>query len=344
MTWRARNAGSPRSTNQARELVGGQAGEARALVARRRRGGCGPQPLERDHDRRRGRSSRAILTRVGRRPAQGTSRRPRSQSSPRIGLRPCGVTRWSTRRPSAVARAGSRPCADDGAGRVAGLGRRDRRLADDEPLAAELEERAGPRLVGADGALEVRGGPRRVEAAVLAPERPREHDALVRLRHRGQRAVEPARRATGRAGPRRARRGVARARGRAPSRRAATGSCATIGPVSSPGSMRISVTAVSASPARIVAGTGAAPRNRGSADGWRLSAPCAQVEQRRRDDLAVVREHGEVGPQREDRGDRVGMPEPRRGQDRMEVEAGRGGGDRRRGPGLAIGRPGAAAR
>ena len=64
----------------------------------------------------------------------------------------------------------------------------------------------------------------------------------------------------------------ARARPRLPW--SGTRSCATIGPVSRPSSIRISVTPVSVSPARIAAGIGDAPRCRGSSDGCTLSAPC----------------------------------------------------------------------
>ena len=56
--------------------------------------------------------------------------------------------------------------------------------------------------------------------------------------------------------------------------------------------MRMSVTPVSASPARMAAGMGVAPRWRGSSEGWRLSAPMRrQVEQRLGHDAAVVGEH-----------------------------------------------------
>ncbi len=98
-----------------------------------------------------------------------------------------------------------------------------------------------------------------------------------------------------------------------------TGTCATIGPVSRPASMRISVTAVDGSPARIAAGhrrRAAEPRQRRRVE---VEGAVTEVEQRRRHDLAVVGEDGELRPEREDRRDRVGVAQPRRGQDRVEV-------------------------
>ena len=60
--------------------------------------------------------------------------------------------------------------------------------------------------------------------------------------------------------------------------------------------MRMRVTPVVASPARMAAGTGAAPRWRGSSEGCRFSAPWAwQVEHCRRDETAVVGQHDEAG-------------------------------------------------
>ena len=71
---------------------------------------------------------------------------------------------------------------------------------------------------------------------------------------------------------------------------------ATIGPESRPASICISVTPVASSPARMAAGMGDAPRQRGSSDGCRLSAPWRRdCQQLRRHDLAVVGQHKQVG-------------------------------------------------
>ena len=72
--------------------------------------------------------------------------------------------------------------------------------------------------------------------------------------------------------------------------------------------MRISVTPVSGSPARIVAGIGAAPRMPRQQRRVEVERAVRQVEQRRRDDLPVVREDDErPGRRREDRRDRLRM-------------------------------------
>ena len=71
---------------------------------------------------------------------------------------------------------------------------------------------------------------------------------------------------------------------------------ATIGPLSRPASMSISVTPVSSSPARIAAGIGVAPRWRGNNDGCRFSAPCrGRSSIACGHDLAVVGEHDQLG-------------------------------------------------
>ena len=54
-------------------------------------------------------------------------------------------------------------------------------------------------------------------------------------------------------------------------------STATMGPVSSPASISISVTPVSVSPSRIVDGIGVAPRWRGRSDGWTFRIPWAGI-------------------------------------------------------------------
>ena len=52
---------------------------------------------------------------------------------------------------------------------------------------------------------------------------------------------------------------------------------ATIGPVSRPASILMTVTPATRSPARIVAGIGVAPRWRGRRDGWMFRIPCGGI-------------------------------------------------------------------
>ena len=69
-----------------------------------------------------------------------------------------------------------------------------------------------------------------------------------------------------------------------------------IGPVSRPSSMRITMTAVSGSPAMIARWIGAAPRQRGSALPCRLRQPCARRGQDRlRQEQAIGDDDGDVG-------------------------------------------------
>ena len=97
-------------------------------------------------------------------------------------------------------------------------------------------------------------------------------------------------------------------------------STATIGPVSSPLSMRISVTPVSRSPARIAAGIGVAPRCRGNSDGWRFRAPCFRSSSSRRDDLPVVGEDQQLGLELLDAREGFRGAQARRRQDPLDPE------------------------
>ena len=121
------------------------------------------------------------------------------------------------------------------------------------------------------------------------------------------------------------------------SRRGPGSRCATIGPVSRPSSIRISVTPVSRSPAKD------RRRDRRRATMARqqrrveVQGPVRQVEQRGRDDLAVVGEHHERRSQGQDGRQRIGRAQPFGGQDReamrgcgRDLDLGRG---RWRGPG-----------
>ena len=63
--------------------------------------------------------------------------------------------------------------------------------------------------------------------------------------------------------------------------------------------MRITVAAVSVSPAMMARWMGAAPRQRGRADACRFRQPCARrLEHRLRQNEAVGHHHGDVGLQR----------------------------------------------
>ena len=202
-------------------------------------------------------------------PTDGRAGTPRRSSAGRRRAGPRGGR--AGRRPS---RARGRRLRDDPARDVvAVVGSCDRRGQHDEPLAVGLEEAARPRQVGPDLALQEPRRLRRIQPAVGAPERPGQRRAVGGLGRRAQlaRAATVERPAPG-ARPRRSRRRASRA-GAVSSPSSGQRSTATIGPVSRPASIRIRVTPVSASPARIAAGIGVAPRWRGRSDGWRLSAP-----------------------------------------------------------------------
>ena len=315
-------AGRSRAVEPGDEIVGQDAGDARAGVAERE-----PAPRLRPAgwpwvESTRSRSWTRTRTRPARRPDRRPGRGSRAgrAGTPRrvIGRPPAGWTSSSTSRPSAVASA--RP-ARSGTIRPGSSSASDGATAarqDDEPLAVGLEEGPRPRQVGPHLPLEQprRGG--RVEPAVRAAERPGHRRAVGRLRGRA-RSRRPARaRASGRAARRPRSRGGPRGRApsrprrgpSAPGRRSAR--CRGRRPSGS-GSPRSRV-----SPARIALGIGVAPRWRGRSDGWRFSAPCAQVEQLAGHDLAVVGEHDEVRIEPEDVGDRGRVAQPLR---RLDVEA-----------------------
>ena len=83
-------------------------------------------------------------------------------------------------------------------------------------------------------------------------------------------------------------------------RSGAIGTCSPrqTGPVSRPFSIRMTMTAVSVSPAMIARWIGAAPRQRGSLEACRLKQPKRRFEHRRRQDEAVGDDDGDIGAQR----------------------------------------------
>ena len=222
-----------------------------------------------------------MTRRAGRSRPASAGRRPRSQSSPDIGRLPGGRDAVSsTSRPSGVASAGRSPSRTIGPGHVAASPTRaTRRRGHDEPLAVELEERAGPRAgrrgPGAPAPRPAASGSRRpssrrsgrVSVDAVAPAagtaaqlaaQPGPEAPVQQLAGDLGEVAPP--------GPGRARR---------PS--SGTSTRATIGSRVEPRVHAHQASRPSSrSPARIVAGIGAAPRHRGSADGCRLSAPCGR--------------------------------------------------------------------
>ena len=98
---------------------------------------------------------------------------------------------------------------------------------------------------------------------------------------------------------RRARRGRVRARRSSRPGRSASTTRASIGPASSAMTTRMIVTPVSVSPAMIARWIGAAPRQRGSSDACTLIMPSrGRSSSALRQDLAVGRDHAEVGAER----------------------------------------------
>ena len=246
-------------------------------------------------------------------PPTSASRRP---AGPRRAAAVAVAGREARRRPNVPA--GGAPARPPG-----------RRLPDDQPPARRLEERAGPRLVGADLALQLARRARRVEPAVLAAERPRQRRAVVGcgVAASSPRIHGPSSRRGGRRRPR-----PAAPRAPAPSRR------------------RRGRPRLGDDRARVEPGVhphqrdaGLARRRRGSPPGSASrrggaaaatdggSAPRAGTSSSgRRHDLAVVGEDDEVGLEREDRGDRRPARAAARGQDRRDAQLARAARDRRR--------------
>ena len=210
---------------------------------------------------------------------RGLGDRARVRSASHAAGRRAGWT--SCERPAAVDRRRAR--APSGV-----VGRRPRPDVAGPPSAATWRAHTtSAAVVGARGTCRATAGRRgpgaparrpaaRVQPAVLAAQRPRQRRALARLGLGGELAAQPrAERPAEQVGApgRQARLELRRRLGR---RRAAQRRRPTIGPVSRPASMRIASRRSRASPARIVAGIGDAPRCRGSSDGWRFSAPCGR--------------------------------------------------------------------
>ena len=238
-------AGSPRAAEPVAERIRGQAGQARA---RRRRSRARRTSAIAADDPAPGRAGTRPRASAGRPPAgpRGARASRRAVARPRGPNRPAG---------SCSRRAGAR---------------RARRRADHARCRRTSRATAGRHGPGARARPRVapgRAGRPRAGAAGSASRPPR---AAARREARRAATVE-------RSGQERraaARRDAPRARGRSRPGRPAVRACATIGPVSSPSSIRIRLTPVVSSPARIVAGIGVAPRCRGRSDGWRLRAPC----------------------------------------------------------------------
>ena len=206
--------------------------------------------------------------------AQRCRRSPddRAGTPPRTcALPPAGWTSWSSSSRSAAARPSGPKTPAGRSGAAPTLD-----FEHDEASVVGVDERPGPRLVGADLALRARprdetrraGRPRAGAGASASPppraaaavrSSPRIHGPRLRSSSRSATTIE-----------------LSSSRGAVSVPSRATRSWATIGPVSSPASIRMSVTPVSVSPARIVAGIGVAPRWRGRSDGWRFRAPCSR--------------------------------------------------------------------
>ena len=146
-----------------------------------------------------------------------------------------------------------------------------------------------------------------IEPAVLAAQRPGQRNAVVRPA--GAASMSPASHGSSVAAACRAATTPTAPRARARSRRRSIGIApwATIGPVSRPASMRMSVTPVSASPAGSRPGSASRRDNAAAATGAGCRAPVRrQVEQRSRHDLAVVGQHEKIRSVAADVLDRAG--------------------------------------
>ena len=252
--------------------VGDLAGAVRRLALRLDPGG----QLVRREAGDPGRRGRSVTGRCycRRSPAGRGRRRPRTSALP-----PAGWTSTSRSRPPSPVPNPSPSKVPDAADRRAAPARPRQTMS--RP-SGRLDERARPRLVGADLALQLG---RRSRVGSRRPSSRRSGRVSVAPSsgcggRRSCRAATDRDAAASRSAAATSQRRL-ELRRRSRRRRARTASAPRSGPVSSPASMRIRVTPVSVSPARIAAGMGVAPRCRGSSDGWRLSAPCATVEQRR---------------------------------------------------------------
>ena len=270
-----------------------------------------------------GRASRGSRRRAGRRAVSVESTRSRSRAGrgspdrrhgrrcrrstagragtprPLIGRPPAGWTSSSTSRPVAGREREARAVRHDPARLVVGIRRRDRRRPG-RPAAGRRSRGRSPATAGRPGpgararppgrAGSSRPSSRRSGRVSVAPSARLRRRRGARRRSQGsERAARAARRPRSRGAPR----GPARSR----PRRATDVLLGDDRPVSRPASIRISVTPVSSSPARIVAGIGVAPRWRGRSDGWRLSAPWRQVRGARRARSGRSR-RGRRGPDR----------------------------------------------
>ncbi len=70
------------------------------------------------------------------------------------------------------------------------------------------------------------------------------------------------------------------------------------GPVSRPSSICMTMTPVSASPAMMARWMGAAPRQRGRSEPWRLRQPRGRLQHRLRQDEAIGDDHRDIGAER----------------------------------------------
>ena len=218
-------------------------------------------------------------------------------------------------RPSPAPRPSRRTCRARGPAPAPGSA-----APDDQPTEVGLDEGPRPRLVGPHLALELggrtapdRGGrpPGATAGSIVAPASGC-GAAVILPRSHGPRYAR-------RAAPAASTSRVSSSDGVVSSPSSATRIWATIGPVSSPASMRMSVTPVSVSPARIAAGIGVAPRWRGSNDGWRFNAPCAELQERSagRSGRSRRARRG-PGDERQDAVDGGSIAQPRRRQDRAD--------------------------
>ena len=240
--------------------------------------------------------------------------------TPTHGMRrpPAGWTSWSRSVPSPVAR--PRELKRPG-GQV--LARRGTGRPDRQPAGAGLDERARPRLVGADLPIQIDRRQRGVHSSVLAAQglgQRHADDGLGMLAGDRPRATAPAT-PSSRSAPIAARR--ASSSGAVSSGATGVPAWATIGPVSRPSSIRIKRDAGGA-----VAGQDRRRDRRRAAvsrEKRRVEVERAfpDPEQGRRDDLAVVGEDDEVRLERQDLVDRRRITQFGGGQDRSGPELSR---------------------